>query len=148
MIHRRLAALATFAIALTSCTPPPGTDPAALQATAAARLLAIPATSPEKYRPLVEKAKAEKKGWQNPYLIIKTGGGDPIQRIEKIAGVKGVIATVEDGWQRCSIRIEAKSDLREDIFRLAVERRWIVRELTQERATLEDVFVELTHTDD
>ena len=74
MIHRRLAALATFAIALTSCTPPPGTDPAALQATAAARLLAIPATNPEKYRPMVEKAKAEKKGRQNPYLIIKTGG--------------------------------------------------------------------------
>ncbi len=81
-------------------------------------------------------------------LEAKTGSDDPIQLIEKIAGVKGVIATVEDGWQRCSIRIEAKSDLREDIFRLAVERRWIVRELTQERATLEDVFVELTHTDD
>src|ERR1700688_1341051 len=80
-------------------------------------------------------------------LEAKTGGDDPIQLLEKIGGVKGGIATREDGWQRCSIRIEAKSDLREDIFRLAVERRWIVRELTQERATLEDVFVELTHTD-
>jgi hypothetical protein len=45
------------------------------------------------------------------------------------------------------IRVEANSDLREDIFRLAVERRWTIRELTQERATLEDVFVELTHAD-
>jgi ABC-2 type transport system ATP-binding protein len=78
---------------------------------------------------------------------IKTGGDDPARQIEMIAGVKGVTATEEDGWQRCSIRVEAKSDLREEIFRLAVDRRWILRELTQERATLEDVFVELTHTD-
>ena len=77
----------------------------------------------------------------------KTGSDDPVPLIEKIAGVKGVTATVEDGWLRCSIRVEAKSDLREDIFRLAVERHWIIRELTQERATLEDVFVELTHAD-
>jgi ABC-2 type transport system ATP-binding protein len=78
---------------------------------------------------------------------LKTGDDDPVRLLEKIAGVKGVTATLEDGWQRCSIRVEAKSDLREDIFRLAVERQWIVRELTQERATLEDVFVELTHAD-
>jgi hypothetical protein len=45
------------------------------------------------------------------------------------------------------IRVEANSDLREDVFRLAVERRWTIRELTQDRPTLEDVFVELTHTD-
>jgi gliding motility-associated transport system ATP-binding protein len=70
-----------------------------------------------------------------------------VRLIETIAGVKGVTANEEDGWQRCSIRIEAKSDLREEIFRLAVERHWIIRELTQERATLEDVFVELTYTD-
>ena len=74
MIHRRLAALATFAVVLTSCTAPPGPDPAALEASAAARILAIPATSPEKYRPMAEKALAAKKGWQNPYLIVKTTG--------------------------------------------------------------------------
>jgi ABC-2 type transport system ATP-binding protein len=37
--------------------------------------------------------------------------------------------------------------VREEVFRLAVERRWAVRELTQRRGTLEDVFVELTHPD-
>jgi len=37
--------------------------------------------------------------------------------------------------------------VREEIFRLASERRWSVRELTQRRATLEDVFVEITHSD-
>jgi len=37
--------------------------------------------------------------------------------------------------------------VREEVFRLATDRRWAVRELTQRRATLEDVFVELTHPD-
>jgi ABC-2 type transport system ATP-binding protein len=78
----------------------------------------------------------------------KTGGDDPVQMIEKIPGVKNVSANMEDGWQQCSIRVEANSDLREAIFRLAIARHWVVRELTQERATLEDVFVELTQADD
>jgi ABC-2 type transport system ATP-binding protein len=38
--------------------------------------------------------------------------------------------------------------VREEIFRLATARRWTVRELTQRRATLEDVFVEITHADE
>jgi ABC-2 type transport system ATP-binding protein len=80
-------------------------------------------------------------------LEATTGMDDPASWIEKIPGVKNVAATDEDGWQRCSIRVEAKSDPREAIFRLAVDRRWVVRELTQERATLEDAFVELTHND-
>ena len=78
----------------------------------------------------------------------KTGGDDPVQMIEKIPGVKNVSANMEDGWHQCSIRVEANSDLREAIFRLAIARHWVVRELTQERATLEDVFVELTQADD
>ena len=36
--------------------------------------------------------------------------------------------------------------MREEVFRLASDRHWIVRELTQRRATLEDVFVEITHS--
>lgn len=78
---------------------------------------------------------------------IRTGGDNPAETLEKIAGIKSVAANQEDGWHRCLIRVEANSDLREDVFRLAVERRWTIRELTQDRPTLEDVFVELTHTD-
>jgi hypothetical protein len=76
MIHRLLAAFLAITVigALTSCTNSPGPDPAALEASAAARILAVPATSPEKYQALVAKAMIDKKGWQNPYLIIKTGG--------------------------------------------------------------------------
>jgi ABC-2 type transport system ATP-binding protein len=50
-------------------------------------------------------------------------------------------------WQIFSLRVESGADVREEIFRLATARRWTVRELTQRRGTLEDVFVELTHPD-
>jgi len=77
----------------------------------------------------------------------KTGRDDPVEMLEKIVGVKSVTVNQEEGWHRCSIRVEANSDLREEIFQLAVDRHWTIRELAQERATLEDVFVELTHAD-
>jgi ABC-2 type transport system ATP-binding protein len=80
-------------------------------------------------------------------MEVRTGDDDPIQVIEKVVGVKSVSATQEQGWHRCSIRVEANTDLREEIFRLAVARNWAVRELTQDKATLEDAFVELTHAD-
>jgi ABC-2 type transport system ATP-binding protein len=37
--------------------------------------------------------------------------------------------------------------VREEVFRLARERHWTLRELSQRKATLEDVFVEITHPD-
>ncbi|MBV9877040.1 MAG: ATP-binding cassette domain-containing protein, partial [Verrucomicrobia bacterium] len=80
-------------------------------------------------------------------LEIKTGNEDPTQYLLKIPGVKDVQLKTDGPWRHGSIRIEANSDLREEIFNLAVERKWIIRELSKERATLEDVFVELTHTE-
>lgn len=80
-------------------------------------------------------------------LEVKTGEDNPVPWLHNLPAVKEVQMTVEDGWQNCEIRIEAKTDLREDIYRLAVERNWTVRELSRERATLEDVFVELTQAD-
>jgi ABC-2 type transport system ATP-binding protein len=80
-------------------------------------------------------------------LEVKTGAEDPIPYLLKIPGVKEVQLGTDGVWRKGWIRIEANSDLREEIFGLAVERRWVIRELSKERATLEDVFVELTHTE-
>jgi ABC-2 type transport system ATP-binding protein len=80
-------------------------------------------------------------------LEVKTGAEDPTQYLLKIPGVKEVQLETDGQWRKGWIRIEANSDLREEIFGLAVERKWIIRELSKERATLEDVFVELTHTE-
>jgi ABC-2 type transport system ATP-binding protein len=81
-------------------------------------------------------------------LEAMTREDDPVFWIEKIPGVKSLVVTDENGWRHCLIRVEAKADPREEIYRLAVERSWVLRELAQERATLEDAFVELTHKDD
>ncbi len=80
-------------------------------------------------------------------LEVKCASEDPVSYLSEVSGVREV-STVSDGeWRSCEIRIEANTDPREQIFRLAVQRQWVIRELSKERATLEDAFVELTHTD-
>jgi ABC-2 type transport system ATP-binding protein len=77
----------------------------------------------------------------------KTGNDNGAEELEKIPGVRDVTTDVNGDWKVFSLRVESGVDVREEVFRLATARRWSVRELTQRRATLEDVFVELTHPD-
>jgi ABC-2 type transport system ATP-binding protein len=81
-------------------------------------------------------------------LEAKTGNDNGIEELKKIAGVKDVSLTNDDDWQIFSLRAEAGADVRPEVFRLASERHWAVRELSQRKATLEDVFVEITHADE
>src|SRR6059036_3880311 len=80
-------------------------------------------------------------------LEAKVGNDNGAEELKKISGVREVVTDGEDEWKRFSLRVESGADVREEVFRLAAERHWAVRELTQRRATLEDVFVELTHPD-
>jgi ABC-2 type transport system ATP-binding protein len=80
-------------------------------------------------------------------LEAQTGQDRPEEQLRQLAGVKDVQIAADSDWQRCLIRVEADKDLRTQIFELAVSRQWKVRELSQQSATLEDVFVELTHAD-
>ncbi len=67
-----------------------------------------------------------------------------------LAGVPGVkdVTEEQDGDYRIfQLRTDANAEPSEEVMRLAVERRWRVRELTRRRPTLEDVFVDLTHSD-
>jgi ABC-2 type transport system ATP-binding protein len=77
-------------------------------------------------------------------------GEDPAVALREIKGVRDVApsAEVQEGWHSLRMRIEADSDLREAIYALAVERGWTLRELSRVNATLEDVFVEITQTDE
>jgi hypothetical protein len=69
--------------ALVSCTAAPQTpDAAALEASARARILAIPQVTDEQNRSL-----ANTKGWRNPYLIVRADGVallDPDDHLERI----------------------------------------------------------------
>ncbi|MBV8586725.1 MAG: ATP-binding cassette domain-containing protein [Verrucomicrobia bacterium] len=80
-------------------------------------------------------------------LEAQTGQDRPEEQLRQLVGVKDVQIAADSDWQRCLIRVEADKDLRTQIFELAVSRQWKVRELSQQSATLEDVFVELTHAD-
>jgi ABC-2 type transport system ATP-binding protein len=80
-------------------------------------------------------------------LEAKVGNDNGEEELKKIPGVRDVVTDGVNDWKRFSLRVESGADVREEVFRLAVERRWAVRELTQCRGTLEDVFVELTHPD-
>ncbi len=80
-------------------------------------------------------------------LEAKTGSDDGLSQLKAIPGVKEVSVKTEDDWNTFQLRLDAQADPREDIYRLAVERRWQLRELSRQKGTLEDVFVELTHAD-
>jgi ABC-2 type transport system ATP-binding protein len=78
----------------------------------------------------------------------KVGSDNGAEELKKISGVRDVMTDVDGDWKKFSLRVESGADVREEIFRLATARRWTVRELSQRRATLEDVFVEITHSDE
>ena len=82
------------------------------------------------------------------FVEAKVGDDDGAEELKKIPGVRDVTVTSDGDWQVFALRVEANTDVREEVFRLASDRRWTVRELSQRRATLEDVFVEITHPDE
>ena len=81
-------------------------------------------------------------------LEARTGSDDGAAELRRIAAVRDVAVSDEDGWKVFSLRVESGTDVREEVFRLARDRHWDVRELSARRATLEDVFVEITHADE
>ena len=78
----------------------------------------------------------------------KVGSDNGEAELKKIAGVRDVTTSSDGDWKTFSLRVESGADVREEVFRLAAERHWKLRELSQQRATLEDVFVEITHPDE
>ncbi len=79
-------------------------------------------------------------------LVLKDGPADAAAALEGIPGVLEVKPGTGDGAWR--LECERGNDPREQVFRLAVERGWVLLELARERgATLEDIFVRLTTQD-
>jgi len=75
----------------------------------------------------------------------KVGNDSAAELLAQVGGVKAVESEVDGDYTVFTLRLDADADPSEAVMRLAVERKWAVRELTRRRATLEDVFVELTH---
>jgi ABC-2 type transport system ATP-binding protein len=81
-------------------------------------------------------------------LVLEANGTAPDAVKDKVAGVAGVVqcqkVAGEDGSHTFAIDGQAKSDLRKQLFRAAVDNKWTLLELTREAASLEDVFRNLT----
>lgn len=61
--------------------------------------------------------------------------------LRRLEGVADVQASSNNGWTRVSVATQ--KDLREAVYQLSTEKRWPIRELRREIATLEDFFVKI-----
>lgn len=77
----------------------------------------------------------------------KTGSDNAVADLQKLPGVRDVTAEKDGDYTILQLRLEANADPSEEVMQLAANKRWAVREITRRRPTLEDVFVELTHSD-
>ncbi len=79
--------------------------------------------------------------------VVRVGLKEPSEGVEQaLAGLAGVVSVspATDGRARFRVECERGADPREEIFRTAVARGWVLVELSEARASLEDVFVRLT----
>ena len=58
------------------------------------------------------------------------------------------LSPAEGEFYRCALTPRDGMDLRPQIFALARERGWVLRELTRNRHSLEDIYVRVTRPDD
>jgi ABC-2 type transport system ATP-binding protein len=75
---------------------------------------------------------------------LRAPGDGARDALNRIPGVKDVTEARDGDWSAFTLRLDANSSPGEQIMKLAAERHWNIRELHQKRATLEDVFAELT----
>lgn len=72
---------------------------------------------------------------------MKGPAGEVEAAVRRLGGVSDVRADAVDGWTR--VQVATQQDVREDLFRLASEKQWPLRELRRETASLEDFFVKI-----
>jgi ABC-2 type transport system ATP-binding protein len=77
-------------------------------------------------------------------ITIKDAPGDAAEVLGRINAVTGVHPSGDGGLV---VEFRSDQDIREEVFRTAVERGWVLLELARGRASLEDLFVQLTTHD-
>jgi len=86
------------------------------------------------------------QGKEQIYLELRTPLEDVRSKLANLENVDKVeqIASDGDGLKKFTIECATGVDLREKLFRLAVENNWVLLEMRKEQASLEDVFRQLT----
>jgi ABC-2 type transport system ATP-binding protein len=79
------------------------------------------------------------------FLEVKAPAPAALSKIEKLGSVGGVsIQSEKDGWSRLECVAKPGHDIRDDVYGLVKKENWDLRDFHRGKATLEDVFVELT----
>ena len=87
-------------------------------------------------------------------LLVKRPSGDAVQKLSIIKGVSNVRREGRSSARRAQdeqafiLDIKPDTDAREEVARLCVNQNWGLLELRRERTSLEDVFLDLTTTDE
>ena len=83
--------------------------------------------------------------------VVRAAFRGQVAAAEALSSLPGVVATKEtagDGETRVRVECAEGAEVSEEIFRVAVSRGWVLRELSREALSLEDVFVRLTRHDE
>jgi ABC-2 type transport system ATP-binding protein len=88
-------------------------------------------------------------GTESLTLELKTGATDPVQEISPALRSIGAVTNVtllaaEAGSARFELLSEKGTDIREEAFKLAVNKGWVILEMRRKATTLEEVFHKLT----
>jgi ABC-2 type transport system ATP-binding protein len=81
-------------------------------------------------------------------IVVELRGGEPatmVALIKALPQAREVAAAEEGEWTRLTIQGEATADIRPEVFKLAAEKGWQLRELRREVGSLEDFFVQITY---
>jgi ABC-2 type transport system ATP-binding protein len=86
------------------------------------------------------------RGKEQVYVELKTSADDAQTKLAGLENVEKVEEVTSDGEgvKKFSVECTKGADLREKLFRLAVENNWVLLEMRKEQASLEDVFRQLT----
>ena len=86
------------------------------------------------------------RGGGSIILEVKALGADVTAKLEALPNVEDVeIKLPGDGdWTHAQIFAKPGVDVREDIYGVVRQNNWPLRELSRQKATLEEAFVELT----
>jgi ABC-2 type transport system ATP-binding protein len=80
----------------------------------------------------------------SPLIAEIQGPADEVKKeVAALAGVGSLKAHHADGWNRLAVTPAGGADVRTDIFKLATQKGWSLREIRREIASLEDYFVKI-----
>lgn len=96
-----------------------------------------------------DRLRRRLEGGVNVRMEVLATRTDLATALSELPGVDGVeLGPLHDDWLWCEVRAAPDHDPRAALADLAARRGWPLRELHAERASLEDIFVALTRTEE